>query len=68
MREDIEAAGRELSDHEAESRLPPEQGALLVNLRNIADAMGRVASAQPVRGEAPDHPALPRRMRPGRSI
>jgi len=66
VREDIEATGRELSDHEAESRLPPEQGALLVNLRNIAEAMGRVASAQPVRGEAPDHPGLPRRMRPAR--
>ena len=34
----------------------PVHGALLVNLRNIADAMGGVAGVQPVRPNAP-HPA-----------
>lgn len=63
VREAIEAAGRDLSTESRSSRLPPAQGALLVNLRNIADAMGRVAGAQPVRSEAAAHPGLPRRLR-----
>jgi uncharacterized membrane protein YgaE (UPF0421/DUF939 family) len=64
--EDIEAAGRAFSTDERASRLAPAQGALLVNLRNIADAMGHVATAQPVRPEAPAHSAVPRRLRSAR--
>ena len=62
MREDVEAAARSLSSGD-ESLLNPRHGALLVNLRNIADAMGYVARAQPVRSRAPDPRALPRRRR-----
>ena len=61
VREDIEDAGEDF----ASERLSPAQGALIVNLRNIADAMGRVAGAQPVRAEASTHPGLPRRLRSG---
>ena len=68
VREDVEAAARSLSGSADESLLHPEHGALLVNLRNIADAMGDVAGAQPVRSRAPDPRAMPRRWRtaPGR--
>ena len=62
VRSDIEAAARSLSGG-GESLLRPEHGALLVNLRNIADAMGNVAGAQPVRSRAPDPRAMPRRWR-----
>ena len=63
LRSDVEAAGRELSVADGESRVHPEHGALLVNLRNIAEAMADVAGAQPVRSRAPDPRALPRRWR-----
>ena len=62
VREDVEAAARSLSSGD-ESLLNPRHGALLVNLRNIADAMASVARAQPVRSRAPDPRALPRRHR-----
>jgi uncharacterized membrane protein YccC len=63
VRGDLEAAARDLSAGDDASRLRPEHGALLVNLRNIADAMGDVAGAQPVRSRAPDPRAMPRRWR-----
>ena len=68
---DVEAAARSLSGG-GESLLHPVHGALLVNLRNITEAMGDVAGAQPVRSRAPDPRALPRRPpaatdRPGMS-
>ena len=62
VREDVEAAARSLSSGN-ESLLNPLHGALLVNLRNIADAMASVARAQPVRSRAPDPRALSRRQR-----
>jgi uncharacterized membrane protein YccC len=62
VRRDVEAAARSLSGGER-SLLHPVHGALLVNLRNIADAMGGVAGAQPVRSRAPEPPAMPRRRR-----
>ena len=58
-REDIEAAGRSLSAARTGACLPPEHGALLVNLRNIADAMGgsrRAAGAR--RGARPSRAAI----------
>jgi uncharacterized membrane protein YgaE (UPF0421/DUF939 family) len=61
VRADIEASARDLSASADGSALHPEHGALLVNLRNIADAMGSVADAQPVRPAAPDAPVMPRR-------
>jgi hypothetical protein len=63
VRADVEAAARSLSGSPDVSLLHPEHGALLVNLRNIADAMGDVAGAQPVRSRAPDPRAIPRRRR-----
>jgi uncharacterized membrane protein YccC len=51
VRADIDAAVIELS--ERSGALRPVQGALLVNLRNIAEAMEGVAAAQPVRHAAP---------------
>jgi len=62
VRGDVEAAAGTLSS-DGDSRLRPEYGALLVNLRNIADAMGGVAGAQPVRSRAPDPRMMPRRWR-----
>src|SRR5829696_1143076 len=63
VRADVEAAARSLSGSAGSSLLHPEHGAQLVNLRNIADAMGDVAGAQPVRERAPDPRTLPRRRR-----
>ncbi len=63
VREDVEAAAHSLSGSPDRSLLHPEHGALLVNLRNIVDAMGDVAGAQPVRSRAPDPRAMPRRWR-----
>jgi uncharacterized membrane protein YccC len=63
VRSDVEASARSLSGSADRSLLRPEHGALLVNLRNIADAMGDVAGAQPVRSRAPDPRTLPRRRR-----
>ena len=59
LRHEVDAAARELSG----KRLRPEHGALLVNLRNIHDAMGHVASTHPARAHAAELPALPRRWR-----
>jgi uncharacterized membrane protein YgaE (UPF0421/DUF939 family) len=50
VRADIDAAVGTLS--ERSGALRPVHGALLVNLRNIADAMDAVAAAQPVRPAA----------------
>lgn len=46
--EDLEATGEELFGSERDGALRPVHGALLVNLRNIAEAMDVVAEAQPV--------------------
>lgn len=51
VRADIDAVVGTLS--ERSGALRPVHGALLVNLRNIADAMQDVAAAQPVRSAAP---------------
>jgi hypothetical protein len=64
VRQDIEGTARSLSGSDDRSLLHPEHGALLVNLRNIADAMGDVAGAQPVRPRVPQPRALRRRRRP----
>ncbi len=50
---DSAALGEILADLEAtaEGEHRPARGALLVNLRNILDAMGAVADAQPVRAD-----------------
>ena len=49
VREDLEAAARELFDAATDRTPRPVQGALIVNLRNILEAMDAVADAQPVR-------------------
>ena len=57
VREDLGQAIGTLSGEEGgDDERWPVHGALLVNLRNIADAMGGVAGVQPVRANAP-HPA-----------
>jgi hypothetical protein len=58
VRADIDAAVGTLS--ERSGALRPVHGALLVNLRNIADAMEDVAAAQPVRSAAPPRPRVTR--------
>ena len=55
VRRDLAAAGN--------GALRPEQAALLVNLRNITDAMADVASSQPVRPRAGQPRMMPRRWR-----
>jgi len=49
VRGDLEGLGHELAGELMETRRWPVYGALLVNLRNIVEAMGAVAEAQPVR-------------------
>jgi hypothetical protein len=57
VREDLGRAIAALSGEEGgDDERWPVHGALLVNLRNIADAMGDVAGVQPVRPNA-RHPA-----------
>jgi hypothetical protein len=56
VRADIDAVVGTLS--ERSGALRPVHGALLVNLRNIADAMEDVAAAQPVRSAAPTGPRV----------
>jgi len=50
VREDLESAAR--AWFAADSAPRPVQGALIVNLRNILEAMDAVAEAQPVRVES----------------
>jgi uncharacterized membrane protein YgaE (UPF0421/DUF939 family) len=56
VRTDIDEAVSTLS--ERSGALRPVHGALLVNLRNIADAMEAVAAAQPVHAGAPAEPRV----------
>ena len=49
LRTDLEGLARELAPELMETARWPVYGALLVNLRNILEAMGAVAEAQPVR-------------------
>ena len=49
VREDLESAAREWFRVGGDAAPRPVQGALIVNLRNILEAMDAVAEAQPVR-------------------
>jgi hypothetical protein len=51
VREDLESAARAWFDAGTDTAPRPVQGALIVNLRNILEAMDAVAEAQPVRVE-----------------
>lgn len=62
VREDLEAMAREFFDADAQTTPRPVQGALIVNLRNILEAMDAVAEAQPVRVQA--RPAVAMSGRP----
>jgi uncharacterized membrane protein YgaE (UPF0421/DUF939 family) len=53
LRHDMDAAAAALSRSGEVDAVLPVHGALLVNLRNIVDAMEQVAAAQPVRAAAP---------------
>ena len=65
VRADVEEAAHGLFRADRGPGLGPVHGALLVNLRNIAEAMDVVAGAQPVRPHAPARRrVLPRRRRP----
>jgi uncharacterized membrane protein YgaE (UPF0421/DUF939 family) len=57
-REDLESAAREWFRGGPDAAPRPVQGALIVNLRNILEAMDAVAEAQPVRVEARPATAL----------
>jgi hypothetical protein len=46
---DLESVARRLPDTNGDRAPRPVQGALVVNLRNILEAMAPVAAAQPVR-------------------
>ena len=52
VREDLEAMARALFHSDTQSTPRPVHGALIVNLRNILEAMDAVAEAQPVRVQA----------------
>jgi hypothetical protein len=52
VREDLESAARAWFAGGAETAPRPVRGALIVNLRNILEAMDAVAEAQPVRVES----------------
>ena len=58
VREDLESAARAWFAAGAETAPRPVQGALIVNLRNILEAMDAVAEAQPVRVESRPAAAL----------
>ena len=58
VREDLESAAREWFRVGAATAPRPVQGALIVNLRNILEAMDAVAEAQPVRVDARPAAAL----------
>jgi hypothetical protein len=60
VREDLEAAAREWFHDEADGTRGPVHGALIVNLRNILEAMDAVAEAQPIDVQAPPALALTR--------
>jgi hypothetical protein len=60
VREDLEAAAREWFHDEADGTRGPVHGALIVNLRNILEAMDVVAEAQPIDVHAPPALALTR--------
>lgn len=62
VREDLEAMAREFFDADAQTTPRPVHGALIVNLRNILEAMDAVAEAQPVR--VPARPAVAMSGRP----
>jgi hypothetical protein len=64
-REDLESAARAWFRVGAETTPRPAQGALIVNLRNILEAMDAVADAQPIRVDT--RPATSLR-RPRKSI
>ena len=65
LRRDIDAAAAALSSSAELDALRPVHGALLVNLRNIVDAMEEVAAAQPVRpAVSPLAPARGQAARP----
>jgi hypothetical protein len=61
--EDLESAAREWFRVGAATAPRPVQGALIVNLRNILEAMDAVAEAQPVRVDARPAAALGGRRR-----
>jgi hypothetical protein len=61
VREDLESAARAWFG--ADSAPRPVQGALIVNLRNILEAMDAVAEAQPVRVETRPAAALAERRK-----
>jgi Aromatic acid exporter family member 1 len=61
VREDLESAAREWFRAGAAMTPGPVHGALIVNLRNILEAMDAVAEAQPVRVDARQAVALSRR-------
>lgn len=54
MQADVEEAAATLFGADRAPLVRPVHGALLVNLRNIAEAMDAVVAAQPVRPSAPD--------------
>jgi uncharacterized membrane protein YccC len=65
LRGDLDAAAAALSHSGEVDALRPVHGALLVNLRNIVDAMEEVAAAQPVRAAVrPGAPARRPAARP----
>ncbi len=65
VRADVEEAAHGLFRSDRGPGLGPVHGALLVNLRNIAEAMDVVAGAQPVRPHSlARRRVLPRRRRP----
>jgi hypothetical protein len=61
VREDLESAAR--AGFGADSAPRPVQGALIVNLRNILEAMDAVAEAQPVGVESRPAAALAERRK-----
>jgi hypothetical protein len=65
-RADLDAFAGELAVHELPERFWPVCGALLVNLRNILEALGPVAGAQPVEVPAPALTTL--RRKPDRTL
>ncbi len=62
-RDELDDLGRRLSGVHLPRRFWPIAGALLVNLRNIVDAMGAVAAAQPISVEPPKLTAASQRRR-----
>lgn len=67
-RDGIDELGRRLSGEDLPRRFWPVAGALLVNLRNIVDALVAVAAAQPVNVEPPRLPAVSHKQRMRRRL